>query len=57
MRNLAAVLRKWRLMNELGVRDAAKELGLDHATLHRLERGYTPSGPTLAIVLKWLLAA
>lgn len=53
---LGTVLRKWRLMNELSLRDAAKEIGIPFVTLMRLEHGYDPLGRTLRVVLNWLLA-
>ncbi len=53
--NMGTVLRKWRLMSELGLRSAAAEMGLDHATLHRIEQGRMPSGESLKAILNWLM--
>jgi len=54
--NLGIVLRKWRLMSELDLRSAAAEIGVDPATLHRVERGRMPSAETLRTILIWLMS-
>lgn len=43
-------------MSELGTREAAKLIGLDHATLNRIERGYMPSADSLRAILIWLMS-
>lgn len=53
--NLAGVLRAWRLHKELGVRDAAKMIGVSSATFSRIERGESMDGGTLAKILLWLI--
>lgn len=53
---LAAVLRKYRLMNELTVRDLAKSIGISAPTLCRFENGNGGiDGDTLAKILLWLM--
>lgn len=52
---LGTVLRKWRLMSELDLRSAAMEIGIDHATLMRVEQGRMPSAETLRSILFFLL--
>jgi transcriptional regulator with XRE-family HTH domain len=37
-----------------GVRETAKEIGISHGTLSRLERGYLPDLDTFGKVCKWL---
>lgn len=37
-----------------GVREVAKEIGISHATLSRIERGYLPDLETFGKVCKWL---
>jgi transcriptional regulator with XRE-family HTH domain len=37
-----------------GVRDTAKEIGISHGTLSRLERGYLPDLDTFGKVCRWL---
>lgn len=55
MKNLAEVLKEWRYAKRIGVRNAAKIMGLDHATLSRAENGKMPSAETLRTILIWLL--
>lgn len=52
---LGELLKKWRIMNELGLRDMAKDLGVSTSTLSRIERGENMDGASLAKILKWLL--
>lgn len=42
-------------MSDIGVREAAKEIGVSHGTLSRIERGEAMDGNTLAKILLWLL--
>lgn len=51
---LGDVIRKWRKMSDIGVREAAKEIGVSHGTLSRIERGEPMEGRTLAKLLEWL---
>lgn len=53
---LGRVINKWRLMSELTLRQAAKQIGIPHCTLMRLEMGHSPRAETLREVLAWLLA-
>lgn len=55
MQNLGDCLRAWRMENNLGVRDAAKQIGTSHSTLSRLENGKPCDARTLAAVIFWLL--
>jgi len=52
---LGEVLKKWRRMSDIGVREAAKEIGISHGTLSRIERGEAMDGNTLAKILVWLV--
>lgn len=52
---LGDVLRKWRRGSDIGVRQAATQIGISAATLSRVERGENMDGLVLAKVLKWLL--
>lgn len=47
---------KWRKMSDLGIREAAKQIGLSAPTLSRVERGYRMDGETLYKILNWLCA-
>lgn len=37
-----------------GVREVAKEVGISHATLSRVERGYLPDLETFSKICRWL---
>lgn len=52
---LGKVLRNYRRMRDMGLREMAKEFGIGAATLMRIEQGYVMDGLTLAKILKWLL--
>lgn len=52
---IGPVLRKWRILEQRSLRDVAKEMDLDAATLSRIEQGRFMQGRALAKVLKWLL--
>lgn len=51
---LGEVIRLWRKMSDLGIREVAQEIGISHGTLSRVERGEPMEGSTLAKVLVWL---
>jgi len=53
--NLGNVLKKWRTMSELTLRDAAFRIGVDTATLQRVEQGRMPSAETLRTILLFLM--
>jgi transcriptional regulator with XRE-family HTH domain len=52
---LGYVLKRYRVISELSLRDLASEIGVGAATLMRLEQGRVPDGETLAKILIWLL--
>jgi transcriptional regulator with XRE-family HTH domain len=54
---LAEVLRSWRKMKDLSIRDVAHSVGVSAATLSRIERGENMDGVTLAKIFKWLTEA
>lgn len=37
-----------------GIREVAREIGISHATLSRVERGYLPDLDTFGKICKWL---
>lgn len=51
---LGTVIRRYRVTNELSLREVGKEIGIGAATLMRLEQGRDPDGRTVAKVLAWL---
>lgn len=52
---LGEVIRLWRKMSDIGIREAAQQIGVSHGTLSRIERGEAMEGDTLAKVLTWLM--
>lgn len=38
----------------MGIREAAKEIGISHSTLSRVERGFLPDLETFGKICKWL---
>jgi len=53
---IALLLKKWRLINEIQVKELAAELGISKATLYRLEAGGGIDGATLMKIFNWLTA-
>ena len=51
---LGQILRKWRISQELTLREVAKEIGISHSTLARIEHGEACDSDTIAAVLVWL---
>ena len=56
MKNLGMVLRQWRWASKLSVRDAAKQMGINHSTLCRIEHGKETDSRNTFKVLRWLLS-
>lgn len=52
--NLGRCLRAYRLLNEVTIRQLAKELGLSTATAMRIEHGYAMDGVNLLKVFNWM---
>ena len=44
----------WRKSNQIGIREAAKMIGISHSTLGRIENGKNCDGKTMAKVMLWL---
>ena len=53
---LGDVLKTWRRVSELNIRDAAREIGIGVSTLSRIENGETMDGVTLSRILTWLMS-
>lgn len=51
---LGIVLRKYRVITELSLRQLAKEIGVGPVTLMRIEMGHDPSYTTFKRILDWL---
>ncbi len=54
---LGEVIKKWRVMSEQGLRETAKDIGINASTLVRIEAGEGMDAQTLAAVLCWLMDA
>lgn len=55
--NLGAMLRLWRTVNDRSLRDVAKDIGIGHATLMRIEHGEMFDAATMLKLWTWLLQA
>lgn len=53
--NIGKFLTSWRYAEKLGIREAAKEIGLSTATFNRVERGELMDGSTLSKIIIYLL--
>lgn len=51
---IGSVLRTWREAQKLGLRAVAKQIGINHGTLARIERGEEVDGGTLVKLFIWL---
>jgi transcriptional regulator with XRE-family HTH domain len=55
MKQLGEVINCWRTIRRMGVREAAKIIGISHSTLSRVENGKPADGKTVVRLLDWLL--
>ena len=53
--NLGLILRKWRVVNEIGVRELAADVGISHATLSRIELGHQMDAQTFLRLMNWMM--
>lgn len=53
---LGEVIRRWRRNSDVGLREAAREIGISHGTLSRIERGEEMDAKTLVKILAWLFS-
>ena len=51
---IGEVLKDWRTMQRLTIREASKMIGVPISTLSRIENGMTMDGKCLAKILRWL---
>lgn len=51
---IGEVIRRWRRASDIGLREAAAEIGVSHGTLSRIERDEEMTGETMAKLLAWL---
>ena len=52
---IGTVLKRYRKLGDLNIRDMAGELGISSATLSRIETGKPMDGISLAKILKWMM--
>lgn len=53
---LGQVLRRWRIMSELSMRDAAHQIGIGASTLCRIEQGLAVDQSAMLKIINWLFA-
>jgi hypothetical protein len=53
---LSQLLDVWMSSHKITVRGMAREIGLDHAVLHRFRHGEDCSNQTMAKILIWTLS-
>ncbi len=51
---IGEIIRLWRNIHNIGIRDLAKEIGISAATLSRLERHYEVDQKTMLKLINWL---
>ena len=51
---IGKVIKAYRIHRELGLRPLAKEIGISHATLSRIERNEKVDGTTMVKLWVWL---
>lgn len=51
------LINSWRRIQDIGIRDAAKMIGMSASTLSRIENGENFDAQTMAKILTWLFAA
>lgn len=51
---VGTMIRCWRRIEDVGIREAAKQIGVSHGTLSRIERGEQMDAYTMMKLLRWL---
>jgi transcriptional regulator with XRE-family HTH domain len=51
---IGEVLRSWRRIKDVGVREAGQQIGVSHGTISRIERGEQIDAATMMKLLNWL---
>ena len=44
----------YRRVNDIPIRDLAEQIGVNHSTLHRVEKGGLPDSLTMLAIINWL---
>lgn len=51
---VGTMIRCWRRIEDVGIREAAQQIGVSHGTLSRIERGERMDAVTMMKLLRWL---
>lgn len=51
---VGTMIRCWRRIEDVGIREAAQQIGVSHGTLSRIERGEQMDAATMMKLLRWL---
>ena len=51
---IGTMIRCWRRIEDVGLREAATQIGVSHGTLSRIERGDQMDAYTMMKLLRWL---
>jgi len=52
---LGILINRWRRVEDIGIQDVAKRIGISASTLSRIENGEATDSKTLTKVLAWIL--
>lgn len=52
--NIGEVLRKWRIMSDLSLKQVAEQIGVKYVTIHNIESGGKMDSDTQLKLIKWL---
>lgn len=52
---LGKLVADWRTMNRYGTREVAKEIGISHATLSRIESGKPCDSGSMLKLITWMM--
>lgn len=52
--NIGEVLRKWRIMSDLSLKQVAEMVGVKYVTIHNIESGGKMDSETQLKLIKWL---
>ena len=52
---LGTIIKSWRYINRLGIKEVAQQIGCCGATLSRFENGHVIDSNTFTKIFEWLL--
>lgn len=53
---ISKIIKLYRAVNDIGVRELANELKISPATLSRIENGKDVEGKTMLLIINWLFS-